>query len=89
MYKLPLLSTPTISVAGVNTCAVGSATGATTAGAVTTGSTGGTSLGLIKNTHTNPIAAMAANNKNTRINKSLRWLRVRIFSRFKLLFSAK
>ena len=89
MYKLPLLSTPTISETGVNTCAGGSATGVMTAGAVGTGSTGGASLGLIKNAHTSPIAAMTANSKNTRINKSLRWLRVRTFSRFKLLFSAK
>ena len=60
-----------------------------TAGAVTTGSTGVALLGLINNAQTNPIAVIAASNKNTRINKSLRWLRVRTFSRLRLPFSAK
>ena len=60
-----------------------------TAGAVTTGSTGVALLGLINNAHTNPIAVIAASNKNTRINKSLRWLRVRTFWRLRLPFSAK
>ena len=71
VYKLPLLSTPTMSSIGVNTCAGGAGAGTTT-GAVTTASTGGALLGLINNAQTSPIAVIAPSNTNVHSNRSLR-----------------
>ena len=73
VYRLPLLSTPTMSSMGVITCATGAGVGATTTGTVAAASTGGALFGLINIAQAaSPIAAMATINKPTRTSKSLR-----------------